>query len=149
VDWLDALEPAPSGLADRLRRSLIDKHLGMQWLDDINDFVVDTEQGQATWARTRLGLHAKTAGIELSELAAPRQKRLLFASGVGEELLRETNAHFAAALDDVADLDLPEYTATIRSYIERTSLILDAIADERTAAQARLDTARRAAKEHA
>lgn len=149
VDWLDALEPAPSGLADRLRRSLIDKHLGMQWLDDINDFVVDTEQGQATWARTRLGLHAKTAGIALFELAAPRQKRLLFASGVGEELLRETNAHFAAALDDVADLDLPEYTATIRSYIERTSLILDAIADERTAAQARLDTARRAAKEHA
>jgi hypothetical protein len=68
---------------------------------------------------------------------------------VGEELLRETNAHFAAALDDVADLDLPEYTATIRSYIERTSLILDAIADERTAAQARLDTARRAAREHA
>jgi hypothetical protein len=147
VDWLEALEPAPSGLADRLRASLIDKHLGMQWLDDINDFVVDTEQGQATWARTRLGIHAKVAGLDLSEIAAPRQKRLLFASGLGEELLRETNAHFAAALDDVAGLDLPEYVATIRSYIERTALILDAIAGERMAAQTRLDTARKAAEE--
>lgn len=149
VDWLDALEPAPEGLADRLRASLIDKHLGMQWLDDINDFVVDTEQGQPTWARTRLARHAKTAGIDLTAIPAPRQKRLLFASGLGEDLLREANAHFAAALDDIAGLELPEYAATIRSYIARSERIVEAIAEERAAAQARLDSAQRTDEEHA
>ncbi len=149
VDWLDAIAPAPDDRAERLRRSLIDKHLGMQWLDDINDFVADAELGQPTWARARLAAHARAAGIALDALAPLRQKRLLFASGLGEALLTEANAHFAAALDGVAGLDLPEYTGMIRSDIDRTGRIIEAIARERAAAQERLERRHATDAEHA
>ncbi len=139
VDWLDALAPAPGDLAERLRRSLIDQHLGMQWLDDINDFVADAELGQPTWARARLAAHARATGIALDAIVPLRQKRLLFACGLGEALLTEANAHFAAALDGVSGIDLPEYTGTIRSDIDRIGRIIAAIAEERAAAQERLE----------
>jgi hypothetical protein len=137
VDWLDAISPV-GGLADRLRGSLLNKHLGMQWLDDINDFVVDVEGGQATWARARLHEFARANGLRLEGEPAERQKRLLFASGLGEELLGEASAHFAAALAELGDVEIPEYAGIIRAYIEEIERIRGRLATERASATARV-----------
>lgn len=137
VDWLDAISPVGE-LADHLRDSLLEKHLGMQWLDDINDFIVDVELGQPTWARARLHGYACENGLELPSLPAPRQKRLLFASGLGEELLEEAGGHFRAALAKLGAIELPEYAGIIRSYIAEIGRIGNRLAEERAAAAARV-----------
>lgn len=137
VDWLDAIQPV-GDLADRLRNSLLYKHLGMQWLDDINDFAVDADQGQPTWARARLAAYASTHSLDLASLSPAKQKRLMFACGLGEELLDEARGYFVAALAELGDLDVPEYANVIKSYIAQIHAIGSSLAEEREAASSRL-----------
>jgi hypothetical protein len=137
VDWLDAIQPVGE-LADRLRSSLLKKHLGMQWLDDINDFSVDVEQGQSTYARSRLHAFAIAHQLDLASLTPAKQKRLLFASGLGEELLDEASQYFALALAELDGIELPDYAEIVLSYINQTGRIRNSLADERAAAANRV-----------
>jgi hypothetical protein len=62
----------------------------------------------------------------------------LFASGLGEELLREAGAYFEAALAELGAAELPDYEAIIGSYVAEARRIGTRLAEERAAAASRV-----------
>lgn len=101
---LHSASPCGQTITDALT-CLIDFNIGMQYLDDVQDFAEDMALGHYTLPHYQIEQFMKAAG--LVERPSPRLlHQLFYASGMGSELLTRGKVHFAASLTRAESLGL-------------------------------------------
>ncbi|GAA3933720.1 prenyltransferase/squalene oxidase repeat-containing protein [Hymenobacter algoricola] len=107
VHALSSLSGSTAPVAE-LRRCLQHLHVALQYLDDVEDFRQDWQQGQYTYAHYLVESHLRAGGLAVGELALAARHRHLYTSGVAQLLLQRGHDHYAHSLAIADALGLPE-----------------------------------------
>jgi hypothetical protein len=102
IDALEVLN-GETKYASELQEIVRDIHIAFQYRDDIDDFSRDSQEGQWTYAQSRVSQFLVEEGIELE---GKYWKNALFVSGIAEELLINAISSYKKAQDVSKKLDL-------------------------------------------
>ncbi len=101
-----------SGCFDYLKQleiSLLSLHVGLQILDDINDFLEDIEKSQVTYVNTTSRKNLKNLGVEIDLMSNVELYKYYIASGLVLEHLDIAENNFNIALASVEELPIIDY----------------------------------------
>ena len=93
----------------KLEDSLLYFHVGLQILDDIEDFLIDLEGSQVTFASTSTRMHLRELGIDDKSISNDTLYKYFFVSGVALDHLRLAEKQFNLSLEQVKDLPITRY----------------------------------------
>ena len=93
----------------QLEQSLLSLHIGLQMLDDINDFLVDIDKSQVTYVNTSSRNQLRDLGVEIDLISNEEFYKYYIASGIVLEHLNIAENKFNIALKCVEELPIIDY----------------------------------------
>lgn len=82
-------------------------HIGMQWMDDVQDVARDQRQEQSTWALRLLDEWCDSNGIQMRTLDPELLRKLAYTSGIASICTREAIIEFEKAKLAISDIHMP------------------------------------------
>jgi len=92
-----------------MRQCLQHLHIGMQYLDDIEDFKQDWQQGQFTYTHSLLEEHLLDRGVIAANIELHELHQHLYTSGVAQQLLQLASDHYRCSVAIAHALGLAEF----------------------------------------
>lgn len=115
-------------------------HIGMQCMDDVEDFRIDWEQGQYTYAHAQVEAYLAAEGLDPHALRADQVHPYLYTSGTADTLLALGQQHFGQALAVARSLGLDGLEALLAHRAGRCDFYRADIANKLTRAKQRAAT---------
>lgn len=114
-----------AGPVHELRQCLLHLHIGMQCLDDVDDFRKDWQAGQVTYAHSLLLQRLQEAGVVADELTPEQLHRYLYTTGVAQQLLSLGSQHYSCSLTLAQALGLSDFAEYIQQQLRKCRLFED------------------------
>lgn len=112
----------------KLQQSLLNFHVGLQVLDDIEDFIIDIKKSQTTYANSSIKKHLNDIGIDSDSITTEKLYKYFFASGLALNHLDLAERNFHAALQMIQDTPVEKLKSHIlKSGIEQVDSLRDRI----------------------
>jgi hypothetical protein len=108
-----------AGPVSELRQCLEHLHVGMQYLDDVEDFKQDWEQGQLTYTHSLLVEYLSARGLVATELEVQQLHRHLYTSGVAQHLLELGSGHYRRSVDIANALGLKDFADYLKGQLRK------------------------------
>lgn len=112
-------------------------HIGMQCMDDVEDFRTDWEQGQYTYAHSQVEAYLAAEGLDPHALRADQVHPYLYTSGVADTLFAMGQQHFGQALTLARSFQLEGLETRLAHLVGRCEFYRTDIADKLTRARER------------
>ncbi|EKE83435.1 hypothetical protein [Idiomarina xiamenensis] len=98
---------------EKLQKSLLNFHVGLQVLDDIEDFITDIDKSQITYANSSTKKYLSNLGIDSDSLNGKMLYKYFFASGLALEHLDLAERHFTESLQEVENMPVNKFKSHI------------------------------------
>lgn len=112
-----------------LSSSIISLHVGFQIFDDIDDFADDLKNRQFSYAIFLVNEYIKKHSLNVLPADILTKYKLLFISGIAEQILQKAVLYFQKSYDCICELPLTEYKSFIQLNISKAKRLIKEIHD--------------------
>lgn len=110
-----------------LKNSILQLHIGFQFLDDIDDFSLDLKTNQPNLAVSMVRKYVQENGINISPENSISYHKLLFISGTATNILEMSIQSFEKAVLKLKNIPLIEYKEYVHNYIIKCKKLIISI----------------------
>lgn len=98
-------------------KALDHMHVGMQWMDDVQDVAHDLDQGQPTWTLRLLEAWCEENDIQMRSLSQSLIRKLAYTSGIASQCAKEAIIEFEQAKRAISNLHMPMLNEILHALI--------------------------------
>ena len=108
-----------SAPVEPLLRCLHHLHVGLQYVDDVEDFRLDRQQGQYTYAHAQVESYLRAQHLDVHALTPDQLQPFLYLSGTATRFYTLATEHLATAIALAGDLGLSQFTELLQAHQAR------------------------------